>query len=73
MLLAGDIGGTKSRLAIFADGGSPREPLAEEVLPSGRFAGIEALIRAFLKRTHLYRRTGPVSPLPDRSSTAGRR
>ena len=53
MLLAGDIGGTKSRLAIFADDADPRKPLAEEVLPSGRFSGIEALIRAFLKRTNL--------------------
>jgi glucokinase len=53
MLLAGDIGGTKSRLAIFADGGSPREPLAEELLPSERFGGIEALIREFLKRSGL--------------------
>jgi len=53
MLLAGDIGGTKSRLAIFADNADPRHPLAEEVLPSGRYSGIEALIRAFLKRTNL--------------------
>ena len=53
MLLVGDIGGTKSRLAIFADNADPRRPLAEEVLPSSRFSGIEALIRAFLKRTNL--------------------
>ncbi|OIP88894.1 MAG: hypothetical protein AUK26_12665 [Syntrophaceae bacterium CG2_30_58_14] len=52
MLLAGDIGGTKSCLAIFADDADPRKPLAEEVLPSGRFPGIEALIRVFLKRTN---------------------
>jgi hypothetical protein len=31
MFLAGDIGGTKSRLAIFADDADPRRPLAEEV------------------------------------------
>ena len=49
MLLAGDIGGTKSRLAVFAEGGSPREPLAEELLPSASFDGIEPLIREFLK------------------------
>jgi glucokinase len=49
MLLAGDIGGTKSRLAIFADGEGPREPLAEEILPSGDFEGVEPLIRAFLR------------------------
>jgi glucokinase len=53
MLLAGDIGGTKSRLAIFADEGSPRTPLKGEVLPSGRFGGVEALLREFLKRADL--------------------
>jgi glucokinase len=53
MLLAGDIGGTKSRLAIFTDGGGIRAPLKEEVLDSGRFSGIDALIREFLKRSGL--------------------
>ena len=53
MLLAGDIGGTKSRLAVFAEGGSPRAPLKEEVLQSDRFSGIEALVREFLKRNNL--------------------
>ena len=52
MFLAGDIGGTKSRLAIFADGADPRRPLVEEVLPSGRFSGMGALIREFLNRTN---------------------
>jgi len=51
MLLAGDIGGTKCRLALFADDADPRRPLAEEVQPSSRYRGIEPLIRAFLKRT----------------------
>lgn len=51
MILAGDIGGTKSRLAIFANNADPRRPLAEEVLPSSHYPGIESLIRAFLKRT----------------------
>ena len=53
ILLAGDIGGTKSRLAVFAGGGSPRAPLKEEVLQSDRFPGIEALVREFLKRSGL--------------------
>ncbi|MBM4312438.1 MAG: glucokinase [Deltaproteobacteria bacterium] len=53
MFLAGDIGGTKSRLAIFAEGMGIRAPLKEEVLPSGRFSGIEALIGEFLKRSGL--------------------
>ena len=33
--------------------GDPREPLAEELLPSGSFGGIEPLIREFLKRSAL--------------------
>ena len=49
MLLAGDIGGTKSHLAVFEERGNPREPLAEEILPSGDFGGIEPLIGEFLK------------------------
>lgn len=53
MLLAGDIGGTKSRLAVFAEGSSHRAPLKEEVLQSDRFSGIESLVREFLKRNHL--------------------
>jgi len=53
MLLAGDIGGTKSRLALFPDKGDPRVPLKEEVLQSGRFSGIEALIREFLEKNSL--------------------
>lgn len=53
MLLAGDIGGTKSRLAIFADGGIPRAPLHEGLLASARFSGIEALIGEFLRSSGL--------------------
>ena len=53
MFLVGDIGGTKSRLAIFSDGADPREPLAEEVFPSDRYPGIESLIQTFLDRKDL--------------------
>jgi glucokinase len=53
MLLAGDIGGTKSRLAIFTDAEGIRAPLKEEVLDSGCFSGIDALIREFLIRSGL--------------------
>jgi glucokinase len=53
MLLAGDIGGTKSRLAIFSDDVNPQKPIVEEVLPSSQFSGIEALISEFLKRSGL--------------------
>ena len=52
MLLAGDIGGTKTNLAIYAD--EPGHlPLAEATFPSGQFSGLEAIVREFLARVNL--------------------
>lgn len=48
MLLAGDIGGTKTALAVFTAQGGLRAPLAEAVYPSADFASFEALLAAFL-------------------------
>ncbi|MHB1296784.1 MAG: glucokinase [Anaerolineae bacterium] len=48
MLLAGDIGGTKSDLAIYSPQRGPRDPLVEAVLPSSGYPSLEALIGAFL-------------------------
>jgi glucokinase len=46
MILAGDIGGTHTRLALFdAD---PHEPLALTVYPSRKHAGLEEIVAAFL-------------------------
>ncbi len=53
MLLAGDIGGTKSHLGIFAPYGNPREPFHEAVLPSGRYPDPETMIREFLEGAQL--------------------
>ncbi len=51
MILAGDIGGTRTRIARFeARGGSPGPPLGLEILPSGRFPSLEALIADYLSR-----------------------
>lgn len=49
MLLAGDIGGTKTNLAIFATDTEEgwRRPLAEATFPSGRYPSLEALVEAF--------------------------
>src|SRR5438046_2201643 len=46
MLLAGDIGGTHTRLALFD--GDPHEPLALAIYPSRRRAGLEEIVAAFL-------------------------
>jgi glucokinase len=49
-LLAGDIGGTKTKLAIYHPKDGPRHPLAEATFPSADFASLEALVAEFLKR-----------------------
>ncbi|MHB0856162.1 MAG: glucokinase [Anaerolineae bacterium] len=53
MLLAGDIGGTKSDLAIYSPERGPRDPLVEAVLPSAAYPSLEALIAAFLAKARL--------------------
>src|SRR6266700_3268736 len=51
MLLAGDIGGTKTNLAIFSVKDELRTPLKEETLPSARYASLAELIQDFLADT----------------------
>ena len=46
MILAGDIGGTQTRLALFD--GDPHEPLALTIYPSRKHAGLEEILAAFL-------------------------
>lgn len=50
LLLAGDVGGTKTNLAIFAmDEGTGRlQPRRNERFPSGAFDGLGAIVRQFL-------------------------
>jgi glucokinase len=45
-VLAGDVGGTHARLALFAQGG--REPTAMEIYPSGEHAGLVEIVEVFL-------------------------
>ena len=53
MLLAGDIGGTKTNLAIFSPAAGVRAPLAEASFPSADYPSFEALIREFLSQIGL--------------------
>jgi glucokinase len=57
-VLAGDMGGTSTRLALYdlasarawlADPRQPPQPFAHQVLPSRDFGGLEALCAAFLR------------------------
>lgn len=51
MLLAGDIGGTKTELAIFSAEGGPRAPLALAEFRSADYPNLVAIVRAFLAET----------------------
>ncbi len=49
-LLAGDIGGTNTRLAIYqSDVGVSFEAVAEQTFPSGEFETLEQILKVFLK------------------------
>jgi glucokinase len=49
MLLAGDIGGTKTILALYEERSNATSPLAEETFPSGRFDSLESIVQEFLQ------------------------
>jgi glucokinase len=50
VILAADVGGTKTRLALFERGRGARSPLREERVPSHDFASLEALVGAFVSK-----------------------
>jgi glucokinase len=50
MLLAGDIGGTKTLLALYGPEADARRPIAEAEFRSRDFASLELMARAFLER-----------------------
>jgi glucokinase len=49
MLLAGDIGGTKTVLALYEEEASPTAPLSEQTYPSGRYDSLERIVEQFLQ------------------------
>jgi glucokinase len=48
MLLVGDIGGTKTDLAVLSRERGPRTPVAQKRYPSGEYRSLEAIVRQFL-------------------------
>ena len=50
MLIAGDIGGTKTLLALYDAGQGPRRPVAQDEFPSARYEGLESMVEEFLAR-----------------------
>ncbi|HCU37976.1 MAG TPA: glucokinase [Armatimonadetes bacterium] len=61
LLLAADIGATKTNLALVSSDASPREPLCEQTLPSGDYADLADLVLDFMahSRTRLGSRVAP--------------
>lgn len=52
-LLAGDVGGTKTTLAIFSSIAELRTPLAEQTFPSASFLNLEAIVAKFLAQVNI--------------------
>ena len=53
LLLAGDIGGTKTALAVYSAERGPRAPLAQCQFPSTKYASLAVMVREFLAGTGL--------------------
>jgi len=51
MILAGDIGGTSTRIGVFETAGSRLTPVVEEVYSSREHAGLDQIVRKFVS-TH---------------------
>lgn len=56
MWLAGDIGGTKTVLALYEETSSATTPLREETYPSGRYDSLEQIVEEFLHSTRAKQR-----------------
>ncbi len=48
MILAGDIGGTKTNLAIFKEGSGKLEVVAEQSFISRNYPGLEEVVKEFV-------------------------
>jgi len=61
MILAGDIGGTNTRLALVERGGDPRQSVEKRLYDSGAFADLAAIVRQFLTDTGISPSRTPVA------------
>jgi glucokinase len=51
MLLAGDIGGTKTLLGLYQPESGPRQPIAQAEFHSANYSGLDEIGREFLRQT----------------------
>jgi glucokinase len=52
MLIAGDIGGTKTDLAIFSSEAGPHSPLAQTRVHSADYSSLESMVKEFLEKAN---------------------
>jgi glucokinase len=72
MLLAGDVGGTKTRLAAIATDHGPRDPVVAATYTSADFTSLDAVIRQFITDTGLqfeHACVGAAGPVMDNKVT----
>ena len=48
MILAGDIGGTNTRLGLYSAAGGPDAPIVQKIYQSRAYAGLEEIVHSFL-------------------------
>src|ERR1700758_2791577 len=53
MLIAGDIGGTKTDLAIYSQESGPHTPLAQTQVHSADYPTLQAMVREFLVKVNM--------------------
>ena len=53
MLIAGDIGGTKTDLAVYSDGAGPHAPLAQTQVHSADYPSLQAMVLEFLAKVKM--------------------
>jgi glucokinase len=53
MLIAGDIGGTKTDLAIYSSESGPHNPLAETEVHSADYASLQSMVKQFLSQVKM--------------------
>jgi Glucokinase len=53
LLLAGDVGGTKTVLGTFSEDRGPGRPLAVKTYPSGTYPGLDAIAQEFPASVHV--------------------
>lgn len=53
MLIAGDVGGTKTELAVFSEEAGPLAPVARSKVHSADYSSLEGIVKEFLAHTQL--------------------